>query len=396
MHRHSEFIKSQIPDKVCDNRRVWSNYENFSVMYDLVYKELVRAKIARPYIEPIYFNKEGKIVSCKRDAAGLPVDLELLHARYVIFVDKVGNNTNMKSDNQPGNERYIGSTEDIAKDAISTKDARFTVLGFTAGTGEPIMCAIIIATPSLHFYIQKGIDVRISKKNGGYRNNCGPGKRYPGGPTCKFNNKDVPCFICCLPKGSITSELLRDMLARMDRLNLFSQEDGGPEPLIILDGHGSRFGLSYLRYTNDPAHIWRSCLGLPYGTAFWQLGDSTEQNELWKIALTKAKRELVRFKRANGFNIQLLLTDIIPLVNKAWKESFAKVNSNKKAILERGWGPLNRYLLTNREVLKTKQRYANSLLKRIMLSLLVDCLSIVKFCWMMRFSNCRKRKKPKR
>jgi hypothetical protein len=38
-------------------------------------------------------------------------------------------------------------------------------------------------------------------------------------------------------------------------------------------------------------------------------------------------------------------TDIIPLVNRAWAASFATVDTNKKAIYDRGWYPLNRNLL---------------------------------------------------
>jgi hypothetical protein len=47
-------------------------------------------------------------------------------------------------------------------------------------------------------------------------------------------------------------------------------------------------------------------------------------------------------------------TDIIPLVNIAWARSFARRESNKKAISMRGWNPLNRGCLENPEVLATK------------------------------------------
>ncbi len=32
-------------------------------------------------------------------------------------------------------------------------------------------------------------------------------------------------------------------------------------------------------------------------------------------------------------------TDIVGLVSKAWKLSFARVNNNQKAVASRGWGP---------------------------------------------------------
>ena len=34
------------------------------------------------------------------------------------------------------------------------------------------------------------------------------------------------------------------------------------------------------------------------------------------------------------------------LINIAWKQSFARIGMNKKAIADRGWGPYNRSMLT--------------------------------------------------
>ena len=37
--------------------------------------------------------------------------------------------------------------------------------------------------------------------------------------------------------------------------------------------------------------------------------------------------------------------EIIPLLNTAWEQSFERVLSNRKAIADRGWNPLNRNIL---------------------------------------------------
>ena len=55
-----------------------------------------------------------------------------------------------------------------------------------------------------------------------------------------------------------------------------------------------------------------------------------------------------------GMPITLSKTDIVPLVIRAWALSFGRIQPNKIAIARRGWGPLNRALLTNKEILKTK------------------------------------------
>ena len=46
-------------------------------------------------------------------------------------------------------------------------------------------------------------------------------------------------------------------------------------------------------------------------------------------------------------------TDLMPLINIAWSKSFARIKQNKKAILERGWNPLNYNLITNQDLRAT-------------------------------------------
>jgi len=46
-------------------------------------------------------------------------------------------------------------------------------------------------------------------------------------------------------------------------------------------------------------------------------------------------------------------SDVVLLIHHAWKESFAIVERNKKAIAERGWAPLNYVLLDHPELVKS-------------------------------------------
>ena len=80
------------------------------------------------------------------------------------------------------------------------------------------------------------------------------------------------------------------MLERMDSFNLFPRIPGGPLPFLLLDGHGSRLQLQFLRYTNDPDHPWIVCLGLPNGTALWQVGDAAEKKWLLKDVYHKVQK----------------------------------------------------------------------------------------------------------
>jgi hypothetical protein len=164
-------------------------------------------------------------------------------------------------------------------------------------------------------------------------------------------------MVCNTESGSITSELLVLFLEQMDRLELFPRTEGGPKPFLLLDRHGSRLELPFLQYVNDPAHQWIVCIGVPYGTSYWQVGDSSEQNGSYKMALTKCKKELVLKKqRACMKNARIETYEIVIVVNAAWNKSFARISFNKQAIAARGWYPLTRNLLDHPEIAATQEQ----------------------------------------
>ena len=105
-------------------------------------------------------------------------------------------------------------------------------------------------------------------------------------------------------------------------------------PFSFIDDHGSRFELPFLKYVNSPQTKWNACIGLPYGTAYWQVSDSSEQNGCFKMALTKYKRELLRRKELAGAEFAIDKQDITYIVRQAWASSFACIDNNKKAIAE--------------------------------------------------------------
>ena len=113
------------------------------------------------------------------------------HPQYMIFVDEVGNNTNMKDDGKIGGEKLLKGKGKKARILASTADQHFTVLGFTAGTGKSVMCCIIFSENELSAEQQLGVDIQADLVTGEFsmRLNHGPGKRYPGGPTCIFCGK---------------------------------------------------------------------------------------------------------------------------------------------------------------------------------------------------------------
>ena len=87
----------------------------------------------------------------------------------------------------------------------------------------------------------------------------------------------------------MTSDILRDIVATLDHLDIFDRYNG-MRPFFLLDGHGSRLELPFLSYINDKAYEWDVCIGVPYGTSLWQVGDSVQQNGSFNSALARMKK----------------------------------------------------------------------------------------------------------
>ena len=87
-----------------------------------------------------------------------------------------------------------------------------------------------------------------------FEKNSGKGKLYPGGPTCTFQGKIVPTLTRFSPKGSITTEILVDIVGTLDHIGVFDRSEG-KIPFLLLDGHGSRIQLPFLEYINNPDHL---------------------------------------------------------------------------------------------------------------------------------------------
>jgi hypothetical protein len=87
-------------------------------------------------------------------------------------------------------------------------------------------------------------------------------------PICAFNVVEAPTFVTCSKHGSITSQLITNMLSKMEDFCLFNHSDG-INPFLICDGHVSRFEEPSLEYTLDSTRHWTCCTIVPYGTSLW-------------------------------------------------------------------------------------------------------------------------------
>ena len=117
-------------------------------------------------------------------------------------------------------------------------------------------------------------------------------------------------------------------------------------PFAIRDGYGSRYELPFLKYINDSATEWCIYLCVPYGTPYWQVGDSEEQNGSFNIAMTDVKRKLLDLKRSHCLKETIEKNNLMLLINIAWNKSFASIDMNKKYIANEGWGLYNCNIFT--------------------------------------------------
>ena len=322
-------------------------YSNMKQMYDDVYDSMVDAGVAIKLDQPLNHHT-GK----------LHVNYKLTHPEMCLVVDEVGANLNQKDDGHVGGQKFMCEVGAIPQMKVSTKDKHFTLMGFTSLSGEAVMCLLILTGVNEKVEVETGIDL-TAPTYGDYDDddyfdqNCGKGKMFPMGPECTFKGKRIPCMVRWSKKGSITSEILKDALKTLDHFKVFDRTNN-KKPFLLLDGHGSRFELPFLQYIQDHNNPWVVCIGVPYGTSLWQVGDSKQQNGSYKIALFRAKKKLLEAKMNYMIDpLTLVPTDIVPIVNVAWDASFAKVQHSKKAIADRGWNPLNYELLNDTDIQAT-------------------------------------------
>jgi len=312
LKRNSHLIRAKKTVKFDSKRADWCNYLNMEEMYHEIYKNLCSAGIACEHPEAQWRDSNGDVVETEDEAFGCKTRYELIHPDHFIFVDEVGNNTSQAKDGQVGGQTYLCSKDGRPQQRAATKDAHFTVLGFTAADGKPLLCAIIFAAKTMKHEWVTGFDP-LAEWIGDEQDveaNSGDEKTYPYGPVCTFRGKEVPCFCCNSESGSINGALLTAMLKYIDDKQVFDCSTG-LNPFLLLDGHGSHFELEFLEYINCKESKWEVNIGLPYGTSYWQVGDSTEQNGCFKMALAREKQALVTKKNESGLPFEINKTDVV-------------------------------------------------------------------------------------
>ena len=72
--------------------------------------------------------------------------------------------------------------------------------------------------------------------------------------------------------------------------------------------------MEYANAVNAKEYKWTVYIGMPFGTSYWQFGDSAEQNGSFKISLSCAKTELVQKRAQASLEYALEKSDIVIIV----------------------------------------------------------------------------------
>ena len=339
MRRNKDKIVGKRGQKYKLNRQNWTTYNNFVQMYSHIIDELVGAGLAVKLDEPVWMDRDDNTCT-EEEAFGCKVYHKILRPDLCFCGDEVGGNISMKGDGYVGGEKVLTEKGTIGQRKTSNRSRKFTLIGLTNFSGEPVMCLLILEGKLPNGAIEAGIDIRVQPEgtttdHDFILKNSGKGKYFPGGPECLYHGKKVPALVRWQENASITSEILVEMLQTIDSMDLIPRNDASVKPFILLDGHRSRLELPFLKYVNTPEDNWIACIGVPYGTALWQVGDSKEQNGSFNMAMTKAKQRLLEDKDTLGLqNDGIIDTDLMPLINEAWEKSFARVKKNQNAIAD--------------------------------------------------------------
>ena len=224
-------------------------------------------------------NEMGDVVLDEMRGSGFKVKIDMHSPDMVIVADEVGGNTSEKDDGHVGGKLFLTGPGMEAAVLSSKKDRKFTVLGLTALTGEPVMCVIIIEGTRGNHLLETRIDMNLiehididSYKDGSLTidhtafllNNTGPGNLFLGGPTCHFKGKSPTChfkgkkiqsMVRFRESGGINSGILTEILGKLDAISIYKEKrEMGMTPFLLVDGHGSIFELPFLDYVHNPEH----------------------------------------------------------------------------------------------------------------------------------------------
>ena len=121
------------------------------------------------------------------DVNGCRVTHTITRPEMCLCGDEVGGNICMAGDGHVGGELFLAEKGTIPQNKTSKTNKRFTLIGLTAFTGEPVICIIILQGKQPKADIEAGIDILVppigdTSDPDFFTNNYGPRKYMTGPP----------------------------------------------------------------------------------------------------------------------------------------------------------------------------------------------------------------------
>ena len=116
-----------------------------SKMYGKVYDAMVECNVASKYETPIYTINDGSIATTWKKKFELPCTHKIDHPELCLVVDEVTSDLSQKGDGHIGGAKDACEKGIHAQNKVQHTDKHFTLIGFTALTGESMLCLVILA-----------------------------------------------------------------------------------------------------------------------------------------------------------------------------------------------------------------------------------------------------------
>ena len=159
MRRNGHRLKSKVGKRFAVDRSNFTSYLNFRDMYDHIEDVLVNeSKVATKFDNPVWMNKEGKIVNDESETYGAKVTIDLHRPDMCVVLDEVGCNLSQEKDGAKGGHWFLCGPDQEPYQSSATKNSHFTVLGLTMLAGEGMVCVIIIQGKKRDIMCDTGID----------------------------------------------------------------------------------------------------------------------------------------------------------------------------------------------------------------------------------------------
>lgn len=104
--------------------------------------------------------------------------------------------------------------------------------------------------------VELGVDPFVEEINGSVSDddyvikNTGKGKLFPTGPECTYKGKTIPCMCQWSKNGSMTGQILKEVVETLDSYRLFDHSNG-KKPFFLLDRRNLRLSEPFVNYVRD-------------------------------------------------------------------------------------------------------------------------------------------------